>query len=67
MYQAGIEKFYSVTSIRKASITKAIQQGASQIQINRFSRHADGTSTVQVRYDTNLNDDIRRRLGTLNA
>ncbi|KAA6357180.1 MAG: hypothetical protein EZS28_047293, partial [Streblomastix strix] len=45
MDQAGIEKFYSVTSIRKASITQAIQQGASQIQINRFSRLADGTST----------------------
>ncbi|KAA6363174.1 MAG: hypothetical protein EZS28_041299, partial [Streblomastix strix] len=62
MLDAGIEKSNTVTSIRKSSITKGIDQGATQQQINRFSMHADGAATVQFHYDMNLNDDIRERL-----
>ncbi|KAA6373436.1 MAG: hypothetical protein EZS28_031036 [Streblomastix strix] len=62
MQEAGIEKQNTVISIRKSSITKDIDQRATQQQINRFSMHADGAATVQFHYDMNLNDDIRERL-----
>ncbi|KAA6396848.1 MAG: hypothetical protein EZS28_007624 [Streblomastix strix] len=62
MQDAGIEKSNTVTSIKKSSITKGIDQGATQQQINRFSLHADGAVTVQFHYDMNLNNDIRERL-----
>ncbi|KAA6370458.1 MAG: hypothetical protein EZS28_034016 [Streblomastix strix] len=62
MQDAGIEKSNTVISIRKSSITKDIDQRATQQQINRFSMHADGAATVQFHYDMNLNDDIRERL-----
>ncbi|KAA6380222.1 MAG: hypothetical protein EZS28_024250, partial [Streblomastix strix] len=64
MKLAGIDNSYSVTSIRSASITKAIAQGATMEEINRMSRHKDGPKTVQVFYDKNLNDEVRERLGS---
>ncbi|KAA6372161.1 MAG: hypothetical protein EZS28_032312 [Streblomastix strix] len=66
MDNAGIPKGYTVTSIRKASVTKAAAQGASNTDINRFSRHSEGSNTVLIYYDTNLNDNIRTRLASLN-
>ncbi|KAA6386797.1 MAG: hypothetical protein EZS28_017677 [Streblomastix strix] len=42
MNLAGINKSRTITSIRSSSITKAIDQGATPYQINRFSRHKDG-------------------------
>ncbi|KAA6374255.1 MAG: hypothetical protein EZS28_030219 [Streblomastix strix] len=65
MKQAGIKDNSPVTSIRKSSITKAIDQGANKQQINRFSRHKQGSIIVQINYDMNLNDTIRQRLAKL--
>ncbi|KAA6390804.1 MAG: hypothetical protein EZS28_013672 [Streblomastix strix] len=62
---AGINKSHTIISIRSSSITKAVDQGATPYQINRFSRHKGGPYTVQQFYDKNLNDDIRERLGKL--
>ncbi|KAA6393079.1 MAG: hypothetical protein EZS28_011397 [Streblomastix strix] len=57
-----INKRETVTSIRKAAITKGIDQGATQQEIVRFSMHTDGSIIVQGHYDMNLNDKIRERL-----
>ncbi|KAA6400587.1 MAG: hypothetical protein EZS28_003882 [Streblomastix strix] len=65
MNLAGVNKSHTIISIRSSSITKAIDQGATPYQINRFSRHKDGPNTVQQIYDKNLNDDLRERLGKL--
>ncbi|KAA6354469.1 MAG: hypothetical protein EZS28_050004, partial [Streblomastix strix] len=62
MQASGVKKGNSVTSIRKSSITKSIDQGATIQEINRASRHKDGPSTVAVHYDMNLNDTVRERL-----
>ncbi|KAA6388517.1 MAG: hypothetical protein EZS28_015955, partial [Streblomastix strix] len=62
MNAVGINKKETVTSIRKASITKGIDQGATKQEIDRFSMHADGSGIVQGHYDMNLNDKIRERL-----
>ncbi|KAA6363624.1 MAG: hypothetical protein EZS28_040849, partial [Streblomastix strix] len=59
MQASGVKKGNSVTSIRKSSITKSIDQGATIQEINRASRHKDGPSTVAVHYDMNLNDTVR--------
>ncbi|KAA6366274.1 MAG: hypothetical protein EZS28_038199, partial [Streblomastix strix] len=42
--------------------SKSIDQGATIQEINRASRHKDGSSTVAVHYDMNLNDTVRDRL-----
>ncbi|KAA6370893.1 MAG: hypothetical protein EZS28_033580, partial [Streblomastix strix] len=65
MKQAGIKDNPPVTSIRKSSMTKAIDQGSNKQQINRFSRHKQGSIIVQTNYDMNLNDTIRERLAKL--
>ncbi|KAA6375853.1 MAG: hypothetical protein EZS28_028621 [Streblomastix strix] len=62
MQASGVKKGNSVTSICKLSTTKSIDQGATIQEINRASRHKDGTSTVAVHYDMNLNDTVRERL-----
>ncbi|KAA6368918.1 MAG: hypothetical protein EZS28_035556 [Streblomastix strix] len=62
MNAVGINKKETVTSIRKAFITKGIDQGATKQEIDRFSMHADGSGIVQGHYDMNLNDKIRERL-----
>ncbi|KAA6368547.1 MAG: hypothetical protein EZS28_035926, partial [Streblomastix strix] len=62
MQASGVKKGNSVTSIRKSSITKSIDQGATIQEINRASRHKDGPSTAAVHYDMNLNDTVRERL-----
>ncbi|KAA6376143.1 MAG: hypothetical protein EZS28_028332 [Streblomastix strix] len=59
MEDAGIHKGYTVITIRKVAITKAVAQVASQTDINRFSRHSEGSNTMMIYYDTNLNDNIR--------
>ncbi|KAA6399789.1 MAG: hypothetical protein EZS28_004689 [Streblomastix strix] len=62
MKGAGVQAKNSVTSIRKSSITKSIDQGASQQEVDRASRHKEGAGTVAVHYDMNLNDKLRERL-----
>ncbi|KAA6361808.1 MAG: hypothetical protein EZS28_042665, partial [Streblomastix strix] len=62
MKGAGVQAKNSVTSIRKSSITKSIDQGASQQEVDRASRHKEGVGTVAVLYDMNLNDQLRERL-----
>ncbi|KAA6404405.1 MAG: hypothetical protein EZS28_000064 [Streblomastix strix] len=59
MSAAGVHKGNSVTSIRKSSITKSLNQGAKILEINRASRHKDGPSTVAAHYDMNLNETIK--------
>ncbi|KAA6374906.1 MAG: hypothetical protein EZS28_029565, partial [Streblomastix strix] len=59
MKDAGVQAKNSVTSIRKSSITKSIDQGASQQEVDRASRHKEGAGTVAVHYDMNLNDKLR--------
>ncbi|KAA6361990.1 MAG: hypothetical protein EZS28_042483, partial [Streblomastix strix] len=62
MKGAGVQAKNSVTSIGKSSITKSIDQGASQQEVDRASRHKEGAGTVAVHYDMNLNDKPRERL-----
>ncbi|KAA6395480.1 MAG: hypothetical protein EZS28_008991 [Streblomastix strix] len=62
MSAAGVHKGNSVTSIKKSSITKSINQGATIQEINRASRHKDRPSTVAVHYDMNTNNTIREKL-----
>ncbi|KAA6381769.1 MAG: hypothetical protein EZS28_022705 [Streblomastix strix] len=64
MKLAEIDNSYSVTSIRSASIMKAIAQGATMEEIDRISRRKDGPRIEQVFYDNNLNDEIRERHGS---
>ncbi|KAA6381516.1 MAG: hypothetical protein EZS28_022958 [Streblomastix strix] len=52
----------SVTSIRKSSSTKSIDQGASQQEVDRASRHKEGAGTVAVSYDVYFNDRLREGL-----
>ncbi|KAA6383049.1 MAG: hypothetical protein EZS28_021427 [Streblomastix strix] len=65
MKQTGIKDNPPVTSIRKSSMTKAIDQGANKQQINRFSRYKQRPIIVQTNYDMNLNDTIRQTLAKL--
>ncbi|KAA6363137.1 MAG: hypothetical protein EZS28_041337 [Streblomastix strix] len=62
MNAVGINKKETVTSILKGFITKEIDQGATKLEIDRFSMHADDSGIVQRHYDMNLNDKIRERL-----
>ncbi|KAA6400602.1 MAG: hypothetical protein EZS28_003878 [Streblomastix strix] len=62
MAEAGIPDNSAVTSIRKSSMTKSIEQGATKTQIYRAIRHRKGTDTVAHHYDKNLNDNLRQRL-----
>ncbi|KAA6386755.1 MAG: hypothetical protein EZS28_017715 [Streblomastix strix] len=62
MKGAGVQDKNSVTSIRKSSITKSIDQGASQQELDRASRQKEGAGTMAVHYDMNLNDKLRERL-----
>ncbi|KAA6364713.1 MAG: hypothetical protein EZS28_039760 [Streblomastix strix] len=62
MKGADVQAKNSVTSIRQSSITKSIDQGASYQEVDRAFRHKEGTGTVAVHYDMNLNDRLRERL-----
>ncbi|KAA6393149.1 MAG: hypothetical protein EZS28_011325 [Streblomastix strix] len=62
MKGAGVQAKNSATSIRKSFITKSIDQGASQQEVDRASRHKERAGTVAMRYDMNLNDKLRERL-----
>ncbi|KAA6376619.1 MAG: hypothetical protein EZS28_027854, partial [Streblomastix strix] len=55
MRAAGIEKKYTVTSIRKASISAMIKLGKSKQEIDRWSRHSEAAATVRMLYDANNN------------
>ncbi|KAA6390357.1 MAG: hypothetical protein EZS28_014116 [Streblomastix strix] len=62
MAEAEVPDNPAVTSIRKSSMTKSIDQGATKTQINRAIRYKKGTDTVAHHYDKNLNDNLRQRL-----
>ncbi|KAA6397562.1 MAG: hypothetical protein EZS28_006917 [Streblomastix strix] len=62
MAEAGIPDNPAVTSIRKSSMTKSIDQGAINTQIIGATRHKKGTDTAAHHYDKNLNDNLRQRL-----
>ncbi|KAA6374956.1 MAG: hypothetical protein EZS28_029517, partial [Streblomastix strix] len=62
MAEAGIPDNPAVTSIRKSSMTKSIDQGAIKTQINRSTRHKKGNDTVAHHYDKNLKDYLRQIL-----
>ncbi|KAA6353281.1 MAG: hypothetical protein EZS28_051192 [Streblomastix strix] len=40
----------------------SFDQGASQQQVDRASRHKEGADTVALHYDLNLNEKLRERL-----
>ncbi|KAA6397851.1 MAG: hypothetical protein EZS28_006624 [Streblomastix strix] len=62
MKGADVQAKNSVTSIRKSSITKSIEQRASQQEVDRAFRRKEGAGTVVVHYDMNLNDRLRETL-----
>ncbi|KAA6389906.1 MAG: hypothetical protein EZS28_014568 [Streblomastix strix] len=63
MQSAGINKTYSVTSIRAAAITKLLKHNFSSVKVDRFTHHSDTASTVRQYYDKNNNDEAREVLG----
>ncbi|KAA6381262.1 MAG: hypothetical protein EZS28_023210, partial [Streblomastix strix] len=62
MRVAGIEKKYTVASIRKASIFAMIKLGKSKQEIDRQSRHSEAAATVRKFYDANNNTEIRNAI-----
>ncbi|KAA6373919.1 MAG: hypothetical protein EZS28_030554, partial [Streblomastix strix] len=62
MAEARIPDNPAVTSIKKFSMIKSIDQGAPKTQINRATRHQKGTDTVAHHYDKKLNDYLRYKL-----
>ncbi|KAA6390749.1 MAG: hypothetical protein EZS28_013726 [Streblomastix strix] len=56
---AGVQAKNSVKSVQKYSITKSNDQGTSQQEVDRASRHKEGAGTVAVHYDMNLIDRLR--------
>ncbi|KAA6389301.1 MAG: hypothetical protein EZS28_015174 [Streblomastix strix] len=58
MKGAGVQAKNSVTSIRKSSIIRSIDQSASLQEVDRASQHKDGAGTVMVHYDIYLNDRL---------
>ncbi|KAA6401767.1 MAG: hypothetical protein EZS28_002709 [Streblomastix strix] len=58
MRVAGIEEKYTVTSIRKASISAIINLRKSKQEIDQWSRHGDASTAVRMFYDANNNTEI---------
>ncbi|KAA6391758.1 MAG: hypothetical protein EZS28_012711, partial [Streblomastix strix] len=59
---AGIDKKFSVTTIRKVAISAMQNKDKTKIQIDRWSRHSESADTVRENYDENNNDSIRKAL-----
>ncbi|KAA6354096.1 MAG: hypothetical protein EZS28_050377 [Streblomastix strix] len=62
MNNAGIDKKFSVTTIRKMAISAMQNRDKTKIEIDRWSRHSESADTVRENYDVNNNDSIRKAL-----
>ncbi|KAA6381328.1 MAG: hypothetical protein EZS28_023146 [Streblomastix strix] len=62
MSNAGIDKKFSVTTIRKVAISAMQNKNKTKIEIDRWSRHSEAADTVRENYDVNNNDSIRKAL-----
>ncbi|KAA6388989.1 MAG: hypothetical protein EZS28_015482, partial [Streblomastix strix] len=62
MSNAGIDKKFSVTTIRKVEISAMQNKDKTKIEIDRWSRHSESTDIVRENYDVNSNDSIRKAL-----
>ncbi|KAA6373814.1 MAG: hypothetical protein EZS28_030661 [Streblomastix strix] len=62
MSNAGIDKKFLVTTIRKVAISAMQNKCKTQIEIDRWSRHSEAADTVRENYDVNNNDSIRKAL-----
>ncbi|KAA6366372.1 MAG: hypothetical protein EZS28_038100 [Streblomastix strix] len=62
MSNAGIDKKYSVTTIRMVAISAMQNKDKTKIEIDRWSRHSESADTVRENYDVNNNDSIRKAL-----
>ncbi|KAA6360833.1 MAG: hypothetical protein EZS28_043640, partial [Streblomastix strix] len=62
MQSAGINKTYSITSIRAVTITKLLKHNVSSVKVDRFTHHSDTASTVRQYYDKNNNVEARELL-----
>ncbi|KAA6394582.1 MAG: hypothetical protein EZS28_009886 [Streblomastix strix] len=62
MKNAGIDKKFSVTTIRKVAISAMQNRDKTKIEIDRWSRHSESADTVRENYDVNNNDSIRKAL-----
>ncbi|KAA6379739.1 MAG: hypothetical protein EZS28_024734 [Streblomastix strix] len=62
MNNAGIDKKFSVTTIRKVAISAMQNKDKTKIEIDRWSRHSESADTVRENYDVNNNDSIRKAL-----
>ncbi|KAA6391809.1 MAG: hypothetical protein EZS28_012667 [Streblomastix strix] len=62
MKNEGIDKKFSVTTIRKVAISAMQNKDKTKIEIDRWSRHSESADTVRVNYDVNNNDSIRKAL-----
>ncbi|KAA6355740.1 MAG: hypothetical protein EZS28_048733, partial [Streblomastix strix] len=56
---SGLDKKYSVTSIRSATITTLLNGGISSSALDRFTHHSEVASTVRKYYDRNNNEEVR--------
>ncbi|KAA6367151.1 MAG: hypothetical protein EZS28_037323 [Streblomastix strix] len=62
MSNAGIDKKFSITTIRKVAISAMQNKDKTKIEIDRWSRHSESADTVRENYDANNNDCIRKAL-----
>ncbi|KAA6355448.1 MAG: hypothetical protein EZS28_049025, partial [Streblomastix strix] len=59
---AGIDKKFSVTTVRTVAISARQNKDKIKIEIDRWSRHSESADTVRENYDVNNNDSIRKAL-----
>ncbi|KAA6370004.1 MAG: hypothetical protein EZS28_034468, partial [Streblomastix strix] len=59
---AGIDKKFSITTIRKVAIYAMQNKNKTKIEIDRWSRHSEAADTVRENQDVNSNDSIRKAL-----
>ncbi|KAA6381436.1 MAG: hypothetical protein EZS28_023036 [Streblomastix strix] len=62
MNNAGIDKKFSITTIRKVAMSAMQNKDKTKIEIDRWSRHSESADTVRENYDVNSNDCIRKAL-----
>ncbi|KAA6386646.1 MAG: hypothetical protein EZS28_017830 [Streblomastix strix] len=62
MNAARISMKGTITSFRKAFITKGIDYWTTEQDIDRLPMHANGSGIVQGYYNRNINDKICERL-----
>ncbi|KAA6381308.1 MAG: hypothetical protein EZS28_023162 [Streblomastix strix] len=65
--KSGIDKKYSVTSIRSATITTILNTGISSSAVDRFTHHSEVASTVRKYYDRNNNDEARKLIAGISS